>query len=75
MTPETIKTARLALGVSTGDFARLMRVDKRTVERWEAGDRDIPGPATIMVEVLIQSPQARLLCGLSGHLRREVDFG
>ncbi len=46
MTRHEFKTIRHALGLSAQGLARLLRVsDGRTVRRWEAGDRDIPGPA------------------------------
>jgi len=31
----------------------------RTVRRWEAGERDIPGPVAVLVELLLQSAEAR----------------
>lgn len=45
MTPTDLKQARQALGLTVEGFARAVGVsDGRTVRRWEAGDRDIPGP-------------------------------
>ena len=59
MTPSELKTARKALGLSAERFARLVRVQSwRTVRRWEAGERDIPGPIVVIVE-LLANPAAR----------------
>ena len=52
MTPADLKAARHVLGLSAEGFARAVRVESgRTVRRWEAGDRDIPGPVTVLVEL------------------------
>ncbi len=54
MTPAQFKQGRHALGLSTNSLAKLFRVsDGRTVRRWEAGDRDIPGPAKVLMTWLI----------------------
>lgn len=53
-TPQSFKAGRLSLGLSCAKLAALFRVsDGRTVRRWEAGDRDIPGPAQVLMEALI----------------------
>ena len=53
MTPDEFKAAREKLGLSQNRLAQLFRVaDGRTVRRWEAGDRDIPGPAQVLIEWL-----------------------
>jgi DNA-binding transcriptional regulator YiaG len=63
MTPTQLKAARHSLGLSAEAFARLVRVGNgRTVRRWEAGEREIPGPVEVIVELLV-----------NGVLR--VDFG
>lgn len=60
MTPAELKSARHRLGLSAEAFARLVRVESgRTVRRWEAGERDIPGPVTVVVELLLQSSEVR----------------
>lgn len=52
MTPSDLKSARHALGLSAEGFARAVRVESgRTVRRWEAGDRDIPGPVETLVKI------------------------
>lgn len=65
MTPTELKSARHALGLSAEGFARLVRVESgRTVRRWEAGDRDIPGPVTLIVEALRDIRALRRYCGV-----------
>ena len=50
-TPEALKNARAALGLSTDALARIVRVeDGRTVRRWEAAEREIPGPVIVILE-------------------------
>jgi len=50
-TPEALKVARAALGLSADALARIVRVeDGRTVRRWEAAEREIPGPVIVILE-------------------------
>jgi hypothetical protein len=50
-TPDDLKAARAALGFSADALARMLRIeDGRTVRRWEAGDREIPGPVIVLME-------------------------
>jgi transcriptional regulator with XRE-family HTH domain len=50
-TPEALKDARAALGLSADALARIVRVeDGRTVRRWEAAEREIPGPVIVILE-------------------------
>jgi len=51
MTPDELKSIRRSLGLTADAFAALVRVaNGRTVRKWEAGDRDIPGPVTVLAE-------------------------
>lgn len=60
MTPAELKANRHALGLSAEGFARLVRVQSgRTVRKWEAGDRDIPGPVTALLDLADAVPEAR----------------
>lgn len=66
MTPEELKTARHALGLSAEGFAKWVNVaDGRAVRRWEAGDRDIPGPVKVLVKAALESRAVRRHFGLS----------
>ncbi len=50
-TAEALKNARAALGISADALARIVRIeDGRTVRRWEAGEREIPGPVIVILE-------------------------
>lgn len=53
-TPGELRAARSALGLSAEDLARMVGVeDGRTVRRWEAGERELPGGVTVMVETAL----------------------
>ena len=53
MTPVEFREARHKLGLSCAKLAALFKVsDGRTVRRWESGERDIPGPAQVLMDWL-----------------------
>lgn len=53
ITPTELKSIRQRYGLTQSEFARILRIeDGRTVRRWEAGDRAISGPATILLELM-----------------------
>jgi DNA-binding transcriptional regulator YiaG len=65
VTPAQLKSARCAFGLSAEGFARLVRVKSgRTVRRWEAGERDIPGPVIVLVTALQESQAVRRYFGV-----------
>jgi DNA-binding transcriptional regulator YiaG len=50
VTPADLKRARERLGLSQAEFARAVNVQSdRTVRKWEAGERDIPGPVVVLL--------------------------
>ncbi|HRJ61568.1 MAG TPA: hypothetical protein PKZ99_10370 [Azospirillaceae bacterium] len=52
MIPQDFKTARRKLGLTLNRMAEAVGVaDGRTVRRWEAGDRDIPGPVEKLLQI------------------------
>jgi len=56
MTPAEVRAARLALGMTQEQLAAALRMGgdgKRAVRRWEAGDREISGPATVAIQALL----------------------
>ncbi len=62
MTPEQLREARQALGMSAAKLAEALRLGRggdRTVRRWEAGDRAIPGPVEVAVAYLLTTPPTR----------------
>jgi DNA-binding transcriptional regulator YiaG len=66
MTPEELKSARHALGLSAEGFARWVNVASgRTVRKWEAGDRDIPGPVSVLVKATMENRSVRAHFGLA----------
>jgi len=59
MTGDELKAARLALGLSQDEFAQLVRVSSgRTVRKWEDGERQIPGPVTVLVALFLECADA-----------------
>jgi DNA-binding transcriptional regulator YiaG len=58
MTPEELRATLDRLGLTQLGAAKLLSVDGRTVRRWIAGDRDIPGPAIVLLGVLEKFPAA-----------------
>lgn len=65
LTPDELKAARKALGLTADGFAKWVQVaDGRTVRRWEAGDRDIPGPVQVLVVAALESRAVRQHFGL-----------
>lgn len=66
MTPEELKLARHALGLSAEGFASFVGVQGgRTVRKWEAGDRDIPGPVVVLTKACMESAAVREHFGLT----------
>lgn len=60
MTQDELRAIRTSLGLSAEGFARLVQVEGgRTVRRWEAGDRDIPGPVQVLAKALMESQSVR----------------
>ena len=56
MSPNEVRDARRALGLTQHELAVLLRMGgdgKRSVRRWEAGDREISGPASVAIEALL----------------------
>lgn len=70
MKPEDFKAIRASLHrngkcLSAEAFAKLVRVKSgRTVRRWEAGERDIPGPVSVVAEGLRDSQAMRRYFGV-----------
>jgi DNA-binding transcriptional regulator YiaG len=59
----TVKTAKsyrdkiAALGITDARFARIARVDGRTVRRWAAGERKFEGPPEALLDLLVDRPE------------------
>jgi DNA-binding transcriptional regulator YiaG len=53
MTPEQFRAIRQRAGLSQARLAELLRLsDGRTVRRYEAGERSIPGPVSLLMEMI-----------------------
>lgn len=65
MSPDQFRDARYRLGLSQADFADLFGIaSDRTVRRWEEGEKDIPGPVVILVELALKYADVRRHLGL-----------
>ncbi|WP_425154859.1 helix-turn-helix domain-containing protein [Candidatus Palauibacter sp.] len=58
MTPREFRAARDRLGFSVAKLARMLGVSPRTVQRWQNGTHDIPGPAAALVRRLLRENEA-----------------
>ena len=66
MTPDELKVARLDMSLSADRFAKLVQVESgRTVRRWEAAERDIPGPVQVLVRAIMSSRSVRHYFGIA----------
>jgi DNA-binding transcriptional regulator YiaG len=53
MTPSTFKAIRQRAGLTQSGLAARLRInDVRTIRKWEAGERAISGPVSILMELL-----------------------
>jgi DNA-binding transcriptional regulator YiaG len=53
MTPATLKAIRQRAGLTQSGLAALLRIsDGRAIRRWEAGEREISGPVSLLMEML-----------------------
>lgn len=59
MSPSTIRTTRLRLGLTQGQAARLVGVEARTWRHWEAGERVMPEPVRRILGMVEDVPEVR----------------
>jgi DNA-binding transcriptional regulator YiaG len=60
MSPEDFQIVRNRLGLSQNDMAALFGLGSaRTVRRWEEGEKDIPGPVLLLLELCLELPEVR----------------
>ena len=57
MTAPAFKSALAALGRSPGAFARALGIDIRNVQRWAAGEREIPEYMRRFLAVMLTHPK------------------
>lgn len=68
MTPDKFKEARMRLGMSQNDMAEFLGIaSDRTVRRWEEGEKDIPGPVLLVLELIFHVP------GVVEYLELEIE--
>jgi transcriptional regulator with XRE-family HTH domain len=74
-TPEQLQEARKRLGLSAENLARVLRVeDGRTIRRWEAGERAIPGPVIVIMETIMGNLAQREMIDQQLVLLRSGEF-
>lgn len=56
MSREIVASAIAASGLSARSFAAFLEVDERTVRRWLAGERDVPGPVRVICRAIVADP-------------------
>lgn len=53
MTPATFKAIRQRAGFTQSGLAAVLRIsDIRTIRKWEAGERAVSGPVSLLMEML-----------------------
>ncbi len=53
MTADELKSIRQQAGLSQSGLAALLRIsDERSVRRWETGETQVSGPASLVLEML-----------------------
>ena len=57
VTGKDIKIIRRKLELTQAEFAELVNVSQKTIERWEAGHKEITGPIVTLVKILNEYPQ------------------
>lgn len=56
MKPHEVYSIRKSMGLSLRGFARLLRIDSHeTIRRWEKGMIDVPGPESILLEMIARN--------------------
>ena len=61
MNKTEFREARQTLGFSQKQLATLLKVaSDRTVRRWEAGEKDIPGPVVVLMNWLLSNNKSKL---------------
>ena len=63
MTPDDVKTARAALGLTQAQLADALELEgnygKDSVRNWERGKRPISGPARVALRLMVQGANAK----------------
>ena len=57
VTGRDIKTIRKKLKLTQAEFSELANVSRKTIERWESGEKEITGPIVTLIKILNEYPQ------------------
>lgn len=57
LTGNEIKNIRKTLEVTQKEFAELVNVSVKTVERWETGEKPVTGPIVTLCKILLENPR------------------
>lgn len=75
MTPQEFRKSLTKLGETQVSFAKLVRVDARTVRRWAAGERAIPGGVKLALRLMLLAESGRLISSIKSGGRHGRDQG
>jgi DNA-binding transcriptional regulator YiaG len=75
MTPEQFRKSLAKLGETQVSFARLVGCDARTVRRWAAGERSIPGGVKLALRLMLLAESGRLISSTKSGGRHGRDQG
>ena len=65
MTIEELKAARRELGMNRVELAKRLGTPYRAYDKWERGERRIPGICAVAIELLLEKDR-RLMAGIKG---------
>jgi putative transcriptional regulator len=60
MQPSEVRKTREKLGLSTQELADALECTVRSVQMWESGERNIPGPARVALRFMLQAKRSTL---------------
>jgi len=58
--PPDVKAVREKIGLTQGEFARLMRVSVKTLQNWEQRRRNPSGPAAALLKIVSAAPDVAI---------------
>jgi transcriptional regulator with XRE-family HTH domain len=78
MTPEELKSARAALGLTQAEFAKAFQISPRAIGGWEQGTRNgrphaIPAPLALLVGFALKHPAVRRELGIRSNATGHAD--
>lgn len=75
MTAHDLRAWREQRGMSQRDLATKLQVSGSTLSRWENGEQEIPGPALLLLELLIEGKmpfEVSAAAGLGNVVREDI---